>query len=129
MKKPCFTYKIMTYLKAHIHLQSLLVKMLATAIDNRQMMYLPWPSWAARQNIEMIVSLSCSQRLPRQVQSCVSIAGVIVLNLANGNTALQWVKTVTLSNVAKGVAKFQRRATEVFPKNFAIINEHLIFYF
>ncbi len=96
----------------------------ATATDNIQFVYLPWPPWAAQHNIEMILSL-----WPRQVQSCVSIAGVIVLNLANGSTALQWVKTVTLSNVAKGGAKFQRRATEVFPKNFAIINEHLIFYF
>ncbi len=34
------------------------------------LLYLPWPPWAARQQIEMILSLSRCPRWPRQVQPC-----------------------------------------------------------
>jgi hypothetical protein len=40
-------------------------------------LYLPWPPWAMWQKIEMILSLSHHPRWTRQVQSFVTVAGVI----------------------------------------------------
>jgi hypothetical protein len=38
--------------------------------------------------IEMLLSVLCCPRWPRQVQLCVTVAGVIVLTFANGNMTL-----------------------------------------
>jgi hypothetical protein len=43
--------------------------------------YLPWPPWAARQEIETILSVSHCPRWPRQVLFCVAVAGVITHTL------------------------------------------------
>ncbi len=53
-------------------------------------MFLPWPPWAAQQEIETILSVSCCPRWPRQEQqgvSLVAVAGIMAINFANVNTA------------------------------------------
>jgi hypothetical protein len=67
-----------------------------------------------RQKIEMILSLSCHPRWPRQVQSHVTVADIIALNFANGNTALKNSRQTKLFNSAckKKLQKRKRDITE-----------------
>jgi hypothetical protein len=58
--------------------------------QQRQGMFLPWPPWATRQEIEIILSVLHHPRWPRQEQwrvLLVAVTGIIVINFANVNTA------------------------------------------
>jgi hypothetical protein len=58
-------------------------------------MFMPWPPWATRQEIETILSMSCHPRWPRQEQwrvSLVAIAGILMINFTSVTTAL-WTNT------------------------------------
>ncbi len=54
----------------------------------RSLLYLSWPPWAAQCKIELILSISCCPRWPRQVQSRVAVTGIIMSTFANGNNGL-----------------------------------------
>jgi hypothetical protein len=78
-----------------------LVKFVSKTVGNSDMplslLYLPRPPRVVQHKIEMILSVSCHPRQPRQVQSGVAVAGIIVLTFANGSTALSVVKKISCS--------------------------------
>jgi hypothetical protein len=53
----------------HLHWQSLQSETVGNSDMRQSLLYLPWPPWAMRQEIETIPSVSCHPRWPRQVDS------------------------------------------------------------
>ncbi len=53
----------------HLHWWSLQSKTIGDSDTWQSLLYLPWPPWAMRQEIEPILSVSCCPRWPRQVNS------------------------------------------------------------
>jgi hypothetical protein len=90
-------------IKAHVHWRSFCGKNVGNSDRQQKDYVLALATLGGMTKTEMILSVPCRPRWPRQARmviSCCNIMGIIALNFANGNTALNGVKT-RLKNLAR----------------------------
>ncbi len=71
-----------------LHWQSLHSETVGDSNTRQSLLYLPWPPWVMRQEIETILSVSCHPRWPRQINSDCPCRRHYWVPFANVNTAL-----------------------------------------